>query len=117
MKSSDPRDSISKTNPFDCVHEKDFSTFAALFVLGSAGLSTAGSGAGGRLFGDRVDRVDRVDRRLVAIGIEVHPDGTRAWVARTNADIVAEVDLTGWIAVRLLTAGKEPDGLALSPIR
>lgn len=111
MKSSDPRDSISKTNPFDCVHEKDFSTFAALFVLGSAGLSTAGSGAGGRLFGDRVDR------RLVAVGIEVHPDGTRAWVARTNADIVAEVDLTGWIAVRLLTAGKEPDGLALSPIR
>jgi YVTN family beta-propeller protein len=64
----------------------------------------------GRLFGNRFDQSS------VPIGIEIHPDGTRAWVAHTNADVVAEVDLTDWKVVRLLLAGKEPDGMAYSPV-
>jgi YVTN family beta-propeller protein len=65
----------------------------------------------GRLFGDRFDQSS------VPIGIVIHPDGSRAWVAHTNADVVAEVDLESWKVVRLLTAGKEPDGMAYSPVK
>jgi DNA-binding beta-propeller fold protein YncE len=48
----------------------------------------------------------------VPIGILVHPDGKRAYVA--NADVVAIVDLEAWKVVGLLKAGKEPDGMAYS---
>jgi YVTN family beta-propeller protein len=46
------------------------------------------------------------------VGLLVAPDGKRAWVASTNADVVSEIDLSTWTIVRRLTAGKEPDGLA-----
>ncbi len=65
----------------------------------------------GRLFGDRFDQSS------VPIGIVIHPAGGRAWVAHSNADVVAEIDLTSWKVVRLLTAGREPDGMAYSPLR
>lgn len=62
----------------------------------------------GRLFGDRFGESP------VPVGILVHPSGGTAWVAHTNADVVAEIDLEAWRPRRLLTAGTEPDGLAWS---
>jgi hypothetical protein len=37
-------------------------------------------------------------------------------VAHTNADVVAEIDLESWKIVRLLEAGREPDGMAYSAL-
>lgn len=64
----------------------------------------------GRLFGDRFESSS------VPIGIEIHPAGTRAWVAHTNADAVVEIDLHQWNVTRLLRAGREPDGMAYSAV-
>lgn len=66
--------------------------------------------AGDRLFGDQFGESS------VPIGIVIRPDGARAWIAHTNADIVAEVDLESWTIVRLLEAGREPDGMAYSAL-
>lgn len=52
----------------------------------------------------------------VPIGIVVRPDGRQAWVANANADAVAVVDLESWQVVGTLKAGKEPDGMAYSPL-
>lgn len=52
----------------------------------------------------------------VPIGIEIAPDGKRAWVAAANADAVAVLDLTEWKVTGTLTAGKEPDGMGYSPL-
>lgn len=51
----------------------------------------------------------------VPIGIEIAPDGKRAWVAAANGDAIAVLDLERWEAVGTLTAGREPDGMAYSP--
>ena len=48
----------------------------------------------------------------VPVGLLIAPDGKRAWVASTNADVVSAIDLTTLTVVGRLTAGKEPDGLA-----
>ena len=48
----------------------------------------------------------------VPVGLLIAPDGRRAWVASTNADVVTELDLATLAVARRLTAGKEPDGLA-----
>jgi YVTN family beta-propeller protein len=48
----------------------------------------------------------------VPVGLLIAPDGKRAWVASTNADVVSAIDLTSMTVVGRLTAGKEPDGLA-----
>jgi YVTN family beta-propeller protein len=48
----------------------------------------------------------------VPVGLLVAPDGKRAWVASTNADVVSAIDLGTLSVVGRLTAGKEPDGLA-----
>jgi len=37
-------------------------------------------------------------------------------VACANADVVAEVDLVKAVIVRWLKAGREPDGMAYSPL-
>lgn len=52
----------------------------------------------------------------VPIGIEIAPDGKRAWVATANADVVVVLDLESWQAVGTLKAGREPDGMAYSPL-
>lgn len=52
----------------------------------------------------------------VPIGILIRPDGKRAYVAHANADAISIVDLEKWEAIGTLTAGKEPDGLAYSPL-
>ncbi|HKF45311.1 MAG TPA: cytochrome D1 domain-containing protein [Thermoanaerobaculia bacterium] len=48
----------------------------------------------------------------VPVGLLIAPDGKRAWVASTNADVVSAIDLGTLTVVGRLTAGKEPDGLA-----
>jgi YVTN family beta-propeller protein len=65
----------------------------------------------GRLFGDRFGDSS------VPIGILIPPDGKRAYVAHANADAISVVDLKKWEAVGTLTAGKEPDGMAYSPLQ
>jgi len=48
----------------------------------------------------------------VPVGLLIAPDGKRAWVASTNADVISTIDLSAFTVVGRLTAGKEPDGLA-----
>lgn len=48
----------------------------------------------------------------VPVGLLIAPDGRRAWVASTNADVVSAIDLDTLAVVSRLAAGKEPDGLA-----
>ena len=52
----------------------------------------------------------------VPVGILIEPRGRRAYVAGTNADVVAVIDLRAWEVTGYLTAGKEPDGIGHSPI-
>lgn len=63
-----------------------------------------------RLFGDRFGDSS------VPIGIAVDPDGRRAWIAHANADILTEHALPSGEMVRRLEAGREPDGMAFSPV-
>jgi len=46
------------------------------------------------------------------VGLLVAPDGRRAWVACTEADVVVALDLENLTVSGSLTAGREPDGLA-----
>jgi len=46
------------------------------------------------------------------VGLFIAPDGTRAWVAASHADVVIVLDLEALKVVDAWTAGKEPDGLA-----
>lgn len=52
----------------------------------------------------------------VPIGVVVHPGGKRAWVAHANADVITVLDLEKWTAAGTLKAGREPDGMAYSPL-
>lgn len=56
---------------------------------------------------------DRFDSSPVPIGIEIHPDGTRFWVAATRSDVVVEMSLPELEVIRVLPTGREPDGMAL----
>lgn len=47
----------------------------------------------------------------VPVGLLIAPDGRRAWVASTNADVVSVLDLQTFTVTGRITAGKEPDGL------
>ena len=64
------------------------------------------AGSESRLFSDRFGKSP------VPVGLLIAPDGRRAWVASTNADVVSAIDLSTLAVVGRLTAGKEPDGLA-----
>ncbi|HKH47735.1 MAG TPA: beta-propeller fold lactonase family protein [Thermoanaerobaculia bacterium] len=63
----------------------------------------------GRMMGD-------FGNSSVPIGIEIAPDGKRAYVAHANADQISIVDLESWKRVGSLTAGKEPDGMGYSKL-
>jgi YVTN family beta-propeller protein len=52
----------------------------------------------------------------VPIGIVVDPAGKRAFVAHANADAISVIDLETWEPKGTLGAGKEPDGMACSPL-
>jgi YVTN family beta-propeller protein len=49
------------------------------------------------------------------IGLEVHPDGSRAFVAISGTDQVAVIDTREWRVVDLWETGKEPDALGIVP--
>jgi YVTN family beta-propeller protein len=63
-------------------------------------------GSDARLFSDRFGKSP------VPVGLLIAPEGKRAWVASTNADVVSAIDLDSLAVTGRLTAGKEPDGLA-----
>ena len=67
-------------------------------------------GSDGRLFRDRFGDSS------VPIGVVVDDTGDRAFVAHANADVITEVDLTTGQVVRVLRAGREPDGMGYSPL-
>lgn len=48
----------------------------------------------------------------VPVGIQINADGTRAWVAATQSDLVVAVDPVTLEVVDLIRAGREPDGMA-----
>ena len=52
----------------------------------------------------------------VPVGIVVDPSGERAFVAHTNADAVAVFDLATGALAATLKAGREPDGMAFTPV-
>jgi len=52
----------------------------------------------------------------VPVGILVHPSGSYAFVANTQADVVTVIDLDKFKIVGRIVAGKEPDGLGYSRI-
>jgi YVTN family beta-propeller protein len=54
------------------------------------------------------------DESPVPIGIEIAPDGKRAWVAAANADAIVVLDLEAWQPAGTVTAGREPDGMGYS---
>lgn len=66
--------------------------------------------AASRLFGDRFGKSP------VPVGLLIAPGGDRAWVAATQADAIAEFDPRTLEVVRVLRAGREPDGLAYSKL-
>jgi YVTN family beta-propeller protein len=53
----------------------------------------------------------------VPVGLLVSRDGTRAWVANTNADIVTVLDLDKLEVAGRIKAGREPDGLGFTRVR
>lgn len=61
-------------------------------------------------------RLMEMGESSVPIGIEIAPDGKRAYVAHANADQISIVDLQSWKRVGSLTAGKEPDGMGYSKL-
>jgi DNA-binding beta-propeller fold protein YncE len=60
---------------------------------------------------------NQMGNSAVPLGILMHPSGTRAFVALAAYDRIAEVDLRARRVLRLLEAGREPDGMALVPAR
>jgi DNA-binding beta-propeller fold protein YncE len=67
-------------------------------------------GSEDRLFGDRFGESS------VPIGVVVDDSGGHAFVAHANADVITEVDLSNGEIVRLLHAGREPDGMGYSTV-
>lgn len=63
-----------------------------------------------RLFGDQFGESP------VPVGLVVAPGGQRAWIAATQADAVVEVEVETLAVRGLLRAGREPDGMAFSPL-
>lgn len=61
-----------------------------------------------RLFGDQFGTSP------VPIGILIHPSGSHAYIANSNADMVTVIDLKEWKVVDRIKTGKEPDGLGYS---
>jgi YVTN family beta-propeller protein len=64
----------------------------------------------GRLFGGQFGGSS------VPIGILIPPGGKRAYIANANADQVSVLDLESWKLIGNLKTGREPDGMAWSPL-
>lgn len=65
---------------------------------------------------DQEGRLMANEGSSLPIGIEIAPDGRRAYVAHANADAISIVDLESWKKVGSLTAGREPDGMGYSKL-
>jgi YVTN family beta-propeller protein len=52
-------------------------------------------------------------RAALPIGVEIHPDGRRAFVAVSGGDEVAVIDTTTWRIVDRWPTGREPDALGV----
>lgn len=63
-----------------------------------------------RLFGDRFGESP------VPVGLVIAPDGGRAWVAATQSDVVVAFDPHTLEVLDLIKAGREPDGMAYTPV-
>jgi YVTN family beta-propeller protein len=63
-----------------------------------------------RLFGDRFGKSP------VPVGLVISPSGDRAWVAATQADAVVVLEPRSLKILDVLTAGREPDGMAYSTL-
>ncbi len=63
-----------------------------------------------RLFGERFGDSP------VPVGLVVSADSKKAWVAATQADVVVVVDVETLDVIDLIEAGKEPDGMAITPV-
>ncbi len=72
-------------------------------------LPVVGGSAAGKVFGDQFGSSS------VPIGIEIAPDGKRAWIAHSQADLISVVDLERLANTGELRAGREPDGMAWAP--
>jgi len=59
---------------------------------------------------------DRFGESSLPIGIEIAPDGKRAYIAHAGADLIQVLDLDSWQPVGTLTAGREPDGMGYSSV-
>lgn len=64
----------------------------------------------GRLFGDTFGNSS------VPIGVVIDGNGSRAYIAHANADVITEIDLESGKTLRELRAGKEPDGMGYTPV-
>lgn len=60
-------------------------------------------------------RETMLGRAALPIGIAVHPDGSRAYVAVSGTDRIAVVDTATWRVVDHWVTGREPDALAIVP--
>lgn len=54
-------------------------------------------------------------RAALPIGVEVHPDGRRAYVAVSGGDEVAVIDTATWSIIERWETGREPDALGILP--
>jgi YVTN family beta-propeller protein len=50
------------------------------------------------------------------VGVLIEPSGSRAYVAYTAADAIGVYDLADGTLVTTLVAGREPDGMAFTPL-
>lgn len=73
----------------------------------------------------KLEPVEGSDERLfgvqfgkspVPVGIEIAPDGKRAWIANTNADLVTVLDVEKRTVTGRIPTGRQPDGMAWSPL-
>ena len=55
---------------------------------------------------------NRFGKSPAPVGVLIAPDGKRAFVAATHADVVLDIDLENFRVQNAWAAGKEPDGLA-----
>lgn len=71
----------------------------------------AAAGSEGRFFSDRFGRSS------VPVGVVVSPDGTRFYVAHSQADAVTVHALPDGKLLATLKPGREPDGMAFTPVK
>ncbi len=78
--------------------------------LGLVEMRVAAADSEGRLFGGQFGSSS------VPIGILIHPSGKWAYVANANADLITVLDVEAMKIVGYLATGREPDGMAFSPV-